>query len=480
MLAPWVVAEMKNAKLKDERLNRRLQQLLSDLGDRPTASIPAACGGFNETVAAYRFFDNEKVTPEKILQPHYARTLERIAAQKRVLLVQDTTELDFTRPKQQVTGAGPLTGNRLGAYLHPLVAFDTEGTPLGTVQATIWMREETASDDTAAAKRERLRATPIEDKESMRWVEGVQTSREIAQNLPDTQCICIADSEADIYEVFSEPRGDVPVHWVIRACQNRTLQRSADTDHRSVLEAVRATRVLYTKEINVRGREAQVKCNKRQRNQPRDNRKTEVAIRATTLTLRAPSRPDRQLPDVVVNMVLVEEINPPKDDVAVEWLLVTTLPITTVDEVCEIIKFYTIRFMIEVFFRVLKSGCRVEERLFEHIDRLLPCVALYLIVAWRTLMVCRLGRGCPDMNCEAVFEPSEWKSVWMVIHKKKPPKKPPTLAVMLKLVAQLGGYVNYPNRDDPPGPQTIWIGLQRTRDLAWAWDTFGPGAAAPT
>jgi hypothetical protein len=132
--------------------------------------------------------------------------------------------------------------------------------------------------------------------------------------------------------------------------------------------------------------------------------------------------------------------------------------------------------MIEVFFRVLKSGCRVEERLFEHIDRLLPCVALYTIVAWRTLMLCRMGRNCPDVDCEAVFEPSEWQSVWLTVQRQPLPEQRPKLSVMMKLVAQLGGYVNRPNRKDPPGPQTVWLGLQRMKDLAWAWDTFGPGS----
>ena len=154
----------------------------------------------------------------------------------------------------------------------------------------------------------------------------------------------------------------------------------------------------------------------------------------------------------------------------------TTLPIDTPDDVRQVIQYYCVRWMVEVLFRTLKSGCRVEERRFEHIERLLPCVAVYLTVAWRTLMVCRLGRSCPDMNCEAVFEPSEWKSVWMAIHQEAPPRRSPKLAEMLRLIGQLGGYVNRPNRTDMPGPQTIWLGLQRMRDLAWAWDTFGPGA----
>jgi hypothetical protein len=197
------------------------------------------------------------------------------------------------------------------------------------------------------------------------------------------------------------------------------------------------------------------------------------------VTLRPPYRPGEKLPAVTVNLVQAREVNPPADDEPVEWLLVTTLPIDTIEDVRKILQYYAVRFLIEVFFRVLKSGCRVEERRFEHIDRMLPCVALYLIVAWRSLLICRLGRSSPDLDCEAIFDPAEWKSVWMVVQGTRPPRKSPTLAVIVPMIAQLGGYVNRPNRKDPPGPQTIWLGLQRMDDLALAWNVFGPGTSGP-
>ena len=234
--------------------------------------------------------------------------------------------------------------------------------------------------------------------------------------------------------------------------------------------------VLFTKEISVRGRHAKTSCETRTRRQSRESRTAEVEVRAACVTLQPPAASDRPLPPVSVNVVLVRELNPPEGEDPIEWILLTTLPIDTMEDVRKIIQYYSVRWMIEVLFRTLKSGCRVEERRFEHIDRLLPCLAVYLIVAWRTLMVCRLGRSCPDIDCETVFEPAEWKSVWMAIHRKAPPRKSPNLVDMLRLIGQLGGYVNRPNRTDPPGPQTIWLGMQRMRDLAWAWDTFAPGA----
>jgi hypothetical protein len=481
MLAPWACEELTKANLNDKRLNARLTQLLSDLSERPTASIPAACGGYNETVAAYRFFDNKRVSYDKILEPHYECTRRRLAEHKVVLLVQDTSELDLTRPQQQVAGAGPLDRPvRRGAFSHVLQAFTSDGTPVGTVWAEMWAREDSTA--TTQEKKQLRRVAPIEQKESFRWLEGLRQARALAQELPEATCVCIGDSEADIYELFAEPRGERPVHWLIRACHaDRCTQRemaAADVEAAAgdLCNQAALAPLLFTKEITVRGREAKVACDARGRRQPRQSRTATVEVRATTVTLQPPRRPDRRLPPVTVNVVLVREIDPPADDEPVEWLLLTTLPVATVEQVRVIIQYYTVRFLIEVFFRVLKSGCRVEDRRFEDLDRLLPCVAIYLIAAWRTLMLCRLGRSCPGLNCEAVFDPSEWKAVWMTTQGSAPPKAPPQLAEILKLIAQLGGYVNRAGRKDPPGPQTIWLGLQRMRDLAWAWNTFGPGA----
>lgn len=199
-----------------------------------------------------------------------------------------------------------------------------------------------------------------------------------------------------------------------------------------------------------------------------------MEVRAATVTLRPPPRPDRRLPPITVNVVLVREPNPPPGETPVEWMLVTTLPIDTLDAVRTIVNYYCVRWTIELFFRTLKSGCRIERRRFEHIDRVLPCLALCLIVAWRTNFVCRLGGECPDLDCEAIFEPAEWKAVWSVIHRQPPPDKPPPLGELVHLIATLGGYIERPNSE--PGAQTLWIGMQRMYDLAWAWDTFGPHA----
>jgi hypothetical protein len=278
---------MKSTDLKDKRLNERLEEVLSALGERPTASIPAACGGHAETAATYRLFDNEKVTFERVLASHCQRTRERITVQPVVLLIQDTTELDFTRPEQVMEGAGFLDASaRRGALLHPLIAFTADGTPLGACWAKAWTREEPI-DETQQAYEQRRKHRPLEEKESLRWIEGLQQAREVAQAVPQTQCICIGDSEADIYELFAEPRGERPVQWIVRACQDRAIlveetERAEDSGTetaRRLRAAVEQQSALFTQEINVRGRRTEYSCERSQRKQPRENRQTQVEVR---------------------------------------------------------------------------------------------------------------------------------------------------------------------------------------------------------
>jgi hypothetical protein len=470
MIAPWAKEEMATTDLGDERLDARLVKLLSAMGSRPNLSIPAACGGRAEMQAAYRFFDNDKTSFENVVDPHIQRSRERVAAHPVVLLVQDTSEIDLTRPQNQVAGAGDLDGSRRGFLLHEMQAFTPEGIPLGTVWAEILNRTEGVSHASPAEKREERKHLPIEEKESMRWLTGLRQAQKLAQQAPATQCICVGDSEADIYELFAEERGEPPVHWLIRACQDRALQGPRPEPH--VRDQVLATSVLYEVDLLVRGRQAKTAAEDRVRRQNRETRQAKVEVRAATVTLRPPPRKDRKLAPVTVNVVLVSEAKPPPGETPVEWILVTTLAIDAPQQVRTIVEYYCVRWRIEIFFRTLKSGCRIEERRFEHVERVLPCLAVCLIVAWRTLFVCHLGRECPDLDCEVVFEPSEWKAVWVAVHRKKPPRKPPRLLEMVHLVASLGGYVERPKSE--PGTQTLWIGLQRTYDLAWAWDTFGP------
>jgi len=471
-----LVDELSGAQFGDRRLTNRLAKIVERFSEKPNMSIPAATNGRAEMEAAYRFFDNSKVSADAILEPHRVATHERIRQTPVVLLVQDTTELDLTRPQRQIDGAGPIEcESRCGAFYHPLIAFDAQGVALGTVWSKSWAREEIATELTTAEKQKRRKQTPIEEKESLRWVEGIRAAREVAEACPETECICVADSEADIYELFSEARTtrhQRQLHLLVRACQDRAL---SNRDER-LFETVRKTPCLYRCSVDVSSHKPKTSAETRKRSLPRAARIAEVEVRATTVTLRPPYRPDRKLPAVTLNLVLVEEQHPPQGQAPIQWLLITTLPIETAEQVKMIVQCYCIRWQIEVYFRTLKSGCRIESRYFERIGRLLNCLAVYSIVAWKVLYLCRLSRECPDLDCEVVFTPAEWRSVYMAVRRREPPEIPPTLNEIIRMVASLGGYVI--RKSTQPGTQTLWLGLQRLHDLSTAWQTFGPAARA--
>lgn len=481
MAASWVLEELKGADLEDNRLNARLAEVVDMLGQRPDKSIPTAVdGGHAETTAAYRFFDNSKSSFEKILAPHIETSWERVAQQPRVILAQDTTELDLTRPEQQVNGAGLLDGNaRYGEFLHPLMGFTPDGTPLGTLYAELWTRSDQGEPEDS--EQPNHKEIPIEDKESVRWLDAQREAQHIARQMPETQFVSVADSEADIFEVL-ELKHEAPDNfcWVIRACQNRALVGPKTDDQGEDLplqlyERVEQESVRFVQPISVRGREPKVNCETRSRRQPQQARETEVEVRAAKIIFRAPWRHDRRLTHTGMNAVLVSERNPPSGDTPVEWMLLTNLPIDSDEAVRSVIQSYCVRWMIEVYFRTLKSGCQVEKLRFEELERFESCLAVYLIIAWRTLYTVRLGRDFPDLDCEAIFDSDEWKAVYRVVKNEDPPSTPPTLQEMVRLVAQLGGYINRP-RVDEPGPQTVALGMQRLHDITRCWRLFGPDA----
>jgi Transposase Tn5 dimerisation domain len=202
-------------------------------------------------------------------------------------------------------------------------------------------------------------------------------------------------------------------------------------------------------------------------------RTASLEVRAQAVHLKAPYRKHTRLPDVWVRAVLVREIGAPAGVEPIEWLLVTSLPIDTAAAVLQVVDYYVGRWPIEVYFRVYKSGCRVEQVQLETAERLRRCLLLYKIVAWRVLYLMRLGREVPQLPCDVVFAAEEWKPVWLVTKQEAVPERPPSLGEMLRLVGQLGGH-NGRKGDGAPGAEALWRGLRRMADLTLAWQAFGP------
>ena len=480
----WVTEEFASLDLGDARLNKRCRRIMDQLSEKPALSIPAACGGWAETHAAYRFFNHESVTSKEILKPHFEATVCRAAEHPVVLVPQDTTTLNLTRPRERMTGVGPLSDeSNHGIFDHVALAVTPSGVPLGVVYEEMWARDweifYANKKLTRSEKAVLKRSIPIEDKESGRWLRGYRQGSELQARCPGTQVIVISDSEADILDCFAEAQvlsaaGRPAADWITRAFQDRRLAR--DSAAAKLWSACSEASVLGEIEVQVHHNQPS-SGDKTKRNQARTARQTRVTIQATTVTLAGqPRGDDDPVPDVTVNAVLVREVSPPAGEKPLEWLLLTSLPIDTVEAAALVVTYYSRRWSIETYFHILKSGCGIEELQFETLDRYKRCLAVYMVVAWRVYFVTMLGRECPELPCEAVFTKEEWQACY-AIHRKTP-MTIPTLKEMVSLVGQLGGYLARKG-DGPPGPQTIWIGLQRLRDFALAWETFGPGQAKP-
>ncbi len=462
----WINDEFATLDLNDLRLDKRARRILTRFASKPSLSIPAACDGQEaEREAAYRFFANDKVDDYEIRRAHRDATVQRMAAHPVVLIAQDTTEFDFTRPHEVVDGAGPLTyQTQIGFHTHALVAFTPERLCLGTIDADTWGR-----DPAEFGKRKQKRNKPIHQKESYRWVQGYQRACAVAEQLPNTTVVSVGDAESDIYECFSVALSTTPARkadWIIRACQFDRLL-APNEEHHQWLQALQHRRALGTFTMEITAKKG------------RSARSATMAVRSATVTLKPPQRPADQprLPEVAVNVVWVREVNPPTDQEPVEWMLLTSLPVETFEQACLVADYYAVRWQIEIYFKVLKSGCQVEKLQLETADRIKPCLAMYQIVAWRVLYATMLGRACPELSCEVIFSAAEWKAVWTVQKQEPLPRQAPSLGVFMKLVGALGGHTGQPG-DGPLGPKRLWIGLQRTTDFGHAWRLFGPEVAA--
>ncbi|MGL4511513.1 MAG: IS4 family transposase [Lacipirellulaceae bacterium] len=458
-MSDGIASELQGIHLGDQRLNARSVAILEAFAANPEASVNAAVESWGDTLAAYRFFRNAKVSPTEILRPHREATERRIREQPTVLIVQDTTEFDFTAHPPE--GARCLDSERrFGIYDHTHLAVTPEKLCLGVVGSEQFDR----APETLGKGRAR-KSLPIEEKESFRWLSGYRLACELQRQCPATQVVSVADCEADVYEVFVEvQRQSQPAHFLIRARENRcTTRRDATREGRvfhKVLDQLAEAPVRVRRTIDL------------PQTPKRRARRAELEVRALTVALKPPDS-RRRLPEVSQQFVQVREVAGPGDETEVSWLLTTSLPVTSEEEVLRVVDYYVARWTVEVYFRTLKTGCRVERIRLETLSRVKNCLAFYKIVAWRVLYLTYLNRTTPELPCTAVFDDCEWKPVWRVTKKKPLPTKPPTLGEFVPLLTSLAGYNNRPS-EPPPGPQTFWNALRRMTDFAVAWVQFGP------
>jgi hypothetical protein len=205
-----------------------------------------------------------------------------------------------------------------------------------------------------------------------------------------------------------------------------------------------------------------------------------LQVRYAAVTLRPPHhRAAEHLPPVELWAVWAHEGQPPAGEEAVSWLLLTTVAVNDFDAACERVQWYTCRWVIEMYHRVLKSGCRIEERQFDSVENIERYLAVDSVVAWRVLYLTLLGRLPPELPCSVIFETAEWQALYCFVSRtRNPPAEPPPLRQVIRWVGQLGGFMALKS-DGEPGTQVIWIGLQRLSDITAAWQVFGNPTPSP-
>jgi len=373
--------------------------------------------------------------------------LKRIEGRSTVLVVQDTTNLDFTH-HPATEGLGYLdAATHRGLKVHSALAVSIEGVPLGLVHQEVWAR-----DPEGLGKRHTRRRRETREKESQRWLTVVKASQEAINE--EIQVIVVADREADIYDLFAEPRRE-KVDILIRAAHNRRVLHEA----RYLWDALRESPKRGTLKVTLR------------RKGGKPSREARLTIRYETMSIVPPRHHRRRasLQPIVVQAISAQEEEPPPGITPVSWLLLTTLPVNSVQDAIRCLEWYAYRWLIERYHYILKSGCRVEELQLRNADRLQRALATYCVVSWRLLWLTYEARKKPNAPCDVVLETHEWQSLYCTIHKTHiPPSVPPTLHQAVHWIARLGGFLGR-RADGEPGVKTIWRGIMRLHDITATW-----------
>ena len=462
-MAVWMDEVETSVELGDERLNKRFATLVEAFVERPAASIPEACGSWAATQAAYRFFGNDAVVPDTLREAMAQATAARAQGRPVILAVQDRTSLDYTS-HTDTSGLGPLENpQHRGLFAHSTLAVDPEGgVPLGVVGQQVWARE-----SQRVGKRHQRKEVPIEAKESQRWLVGLQETH--ARLSVVARVVTVADREADIYELFALAY-HLPGEWLIRARHDRRV--AGELAH--LVATVEAAPVCARTLVEL------VRTNKR------EARLATLEVRRAQVTLLPPRRAVKviqhwwaqhpqtahlapaSLEPLTVGVVLAREVDAPADAEPVEWLLLTSLPVATTEDALLCISYYRLRWLVERYHFVLKSGCLLERLQLESAERLQRALAVYSEVAWRLLWLTYEARACPEAPCTVVFDEPTWQLLVLAdCPTAALPLVPPDLRTAVRKVAMLGGFLGRKG-DGEPGVKTLWRGLRRLTDMVAA------------
>jgi hypothetical protein len=456
----WVEREIEGCDFPDQRLKNRLARLLGQLGKSIGAALPVACQDWAATKAAYRFFNNPRVDESIILAGHFAATKSRIAAEKGpILVLHDTTEFSYQRARPEKIGKTHLIKDRkerpatftvCGLLMHSSLAITTTGKPLGLTAIKFWTRKKFKGTNALNGRgpnggKHSVNATriPIEQKESIRWLENLQQSTLLVN--PE-RCIHIGDRESDIYELFWLAKEEEKTHFLVRTCVDRLAGTGATTIARKMKrEPIQGTHQIEV--FDAKRRPIQVK----------------LQLRYSQLTVHPPIGKHKKYHPLSLTVIHAWERGKPKDRKPICWKLLTDLPVENLESAIEKVDWYSQRWKIETFHKVLKSGCRAEEAKLRTAQRLTNLIAVFCIVAWRVFWLTMLNRTNPKTTADAVFTETEIAILDHLGGNTRQPRRQ-NVAHYILAIAKIGGYLDRKN-DGPPGNMVLWRGLSRLTDI---------------
>lgn len=453
----WVEREIEGCAFPDQRLKGRFRKLLAQLSEKIGAALPAACQDWAATKAAYRFFSNPRVDESIILAGHFAATAARMAAAKGPLLIlHDTTEFSFQRERPAAIGKtrklpscrlGQKPITKCGLLMHSSLAVTTAGKPLGLTAIKFWTRKKfkgtNALKGGVPGGKHSVNTTriPIEQKESIRWLENLQQSTQLVN--PD-RCIHIGDRESDIYELFCLA-SEEQTHFLVRMCVDRLAGTGKTTIARRMeREPIQGTHIVEV--LDAKGRPIEVA----------------LQLRYSQMTVYPPIGKHTKYPPLSLTVIHAWERGRPQGRQPISWKLLTDLPVESLNSAIEKLDWYAQRWKIETFHKILKSGCKAEDAKLRTAERLTNLIAVFCVVAWRVFWLTMVSRTNSRTSADSVFTNTEIAILNQLAGDQQSPPK--YVAHYVLAVAKLGGYLHRKS-DGPPGNIVLWRGLSRLTDI---------------
>jgi len=450
----WIDGEIENSGFGDSRLGDRLRKLMGCLDGATGQPLPLACEDWANTKAAYRFLSNNSVSEEQILAGHFQATARRAASCEGVLLVlQDTTEFVYQRSAPDSIGytkhvnsgrdkEGRWRQHKLcGVMMHASLTITLEGLPLGLTAARFWSRAQFKGLLALKRKVNQTRV-PIETKESVRWLENMRGSTALLGG-DAARIVHVGDRENDIYEFYCATQ-ELGTHFIVRTCVDRL---AGDGKHTVSTEMA---------EVTVAGHH---------QFEVADGSWVKLALKYKRVRVLPPIGKARRYPPLSLTVIHATEVDPPEGRKPIDWKLLTDLPVESANQAIEKMAWYSMRWKIELFFKILKSGFNAEKLKLRAAERLVNLIAIFCILGWRIFWLTMLNRACPNESPGCALTANEITMIDRIAaHAGRAPATLQTLSTYLIEIARLGGYLGR-RRDPPPGNMIMWRGWSRFMDI---------------